>query len=165
MRRKNLKERSAEMTLIFFAVVTFFIMMFIFSNSLETSEISASKSEQISEKIQEVVDSHKTISIYTFHRTIRKFAHLAEFSLLGIGIGGIFLSVYLRKGKKYISLPILIGLSIGIFDEFLQSFTTRKSLISDVLIDFGGVLIGFLIIILTYIVINKIINKRQNKNN
>lgn len=163
MCRKNLKKHFADFMLIFFIAATAFIMLFIFSNSLEASEISASKSGAISEKIQEVVDSNKTISIITFHRAIRKVAHLAEFSLLGLGIGGIFLSVYLQKGKKYISLPILIGLSVGIIDEFLQSFTTRKSLISDVMIDFVGVLIGFLIFFTLAFFINKIRIKVNNK--
>ncbi|MBE7039480.1 MAG: VanZ family protein [Ruminococcaceae bacterium] len=161
MYSKSKKERTKKIIIILLIVFVVCIVAFIFSNSLKGSRDTVSQSKIVASKIQKVVDSDKKISRDIFHGVIRKIAHIAEFSLLGIGLGSTFYAAYLFWGKKYISLPILLGLSVAVCDEFIQSFGSRKSLVSDVLIDFGGILFGFLIILSMSFLINKIRKKRQ----
>ncbi|MFZ2539767.1 MAG: VanZ family protein, partial [Oscillospiraceae bacterium] len=77
---------------------------------------------------------------------IRKAAHLSEFLLLGLFVSLTF--YYMKKRFQYNTMTILfIGLSAGVFDEFLQSFVVgRSSEVRDILIDFAGIVIGFLIV-------------------
>ncbi|MBE7027532.1 MAG: VanZ family protein [Ruminococcaceae bacterium] len=161
MYSKSEKERVKKNIIIILIVFVVCIVAFIFSNSLKGSHDTVSQSKLVASKIQKVVDSDKKISRDIFHGVIRKIAHIAEFSLLGIGLGAIFYFVYLFWGKKYISLPMLLGLSVAVSDEFIQSFGSRKSMVSDVLIDFGGTIFGFLMVLSISFLINKIRKKRQ----
>lgn len=160
MFRRNEKKSINRLMIAFFIVLSALVVAFIFSNSLKGAKATVSQSKSISDVLYNAVGGSISIKKELFHSIIRKVAHMTEFALLGMFIGGIFIFIYLKNGKKYISLPILIGLLVGVCDEYIQSFFTRKSLVSDVLIDFGGVLIGLVITVLATVIINKIRKKR-----
>ena len=163
MRFGKIKIDRKTLQIAFFVILSILAVIFIFSNSLQPGQKSAAQSRVVAKGIQKIVNSDAVGLTKKFHALIRKVAHIAEFAILGVGIGGLFFSIRMLNGKKYVSLPLLLGLTVGICDEFIQYFGSRKSLVSDVLIDFGGVLLGMLAISFVMILINKIKNKRKNK--
>lgn len=76
--------------------------------------------------------------------TIRKLAHFTEFSILGLLLWKTMDSFKLEAvaASGYI---LLLGLLVAVVDEYIQSFSPgRSSQVSDVLLDFSGVLCTWL---------------------
>lgn len=148
---------------IVFSIIIIFIimtMLFIFQNSLTSGEASAETSGFISEKIQKILDPQKKIDPYDFHVFIRKTAHFAEFSLLGAELMILTLLMEPFYYFKLIFMPLFISLLTGTADEYLQSFMTRTSSVTDVLIDFSGSVFGIAMIIFAFETF-KFIRKRK----
>lgn len=161
MRVGKIKIERKTLQIAFFVIISILAVVFIFSNSMQPAQKSAAQSRVVAKGIQTILDSDAVGITKKFHALIRKIAHIVEFAILGVGIGGLFYSIRLYNNKTYVSLPLLLGLSVGICDEFIQCFGSRKSLVSDVLIDFGGVLLGMFAISIIMVFIKKI--KRKNK--
>lgn len=142
-------------------MISLLIVGFIFSNSLENPDESNDKSGDVAEKIQPIVDPHGRIEKQDFHKYIRKAAHITEFAMLGVSLGITFVFVYLRTSKKFISLPLLLCLSVGVADEYIQSFTERTSKIYDVLFDISGAAGGLLLVALIAVIVFK--HKKQKE--
>ena len=80
---------------------------------------------------------------------VRKLAHFTEFCLLGAEL--IMLTCLLRKLRVRNVLNCLFaGLSAAVIDETIQIFSARGSQAIDVLLDFGGVVAGVLLVFLIY---------------
>ena len=157
------KDKKLNIRIAFFVLLSVLIVMYIFSNSLQSARASSVKSSNVAKVIKSIVDPKDKIDKDVFHKAIRKVAHATEFMALGISLGGIFYNIYLKNREKYISMPVLLGMSAGLCDEFIQSFQKKRSAeVGDVLIDFSGVIIGFLIVILVVFLINIIKNKGEN---
>jgi len=81
---------------------------------------------------------------------IRKLAHFTEFLILGVLVTLLYNEF---KLNKYLLIAFTHGLMVAIIDETIQLFVPgRAGLVSDVLIDLSGVIIGILI---SYLIINK----------
>ncbi|MBU3181006.1 VanZ family protein [Clostridium psychrophilum] len=92
---------------------------------------------------------------------IRKNAHAFEYALLAVLVSNVLFSLGL-KGKNALTTIMFICLLFAVTDEFHQMFVPgRTSLVSDVIIDFSGSLVG---IVLFYIAYYKIYVKRLIKN-
>ena len=122
------------------------LLVFIFGNSLLKSEISHSSSETITQMLTASQGERALLLEYLF----RKLAHIIEFASLGALI--MFLKIFYARTGKFVSvwLCCFSVLAVGVLDEFLQSFSNRSSSVSDVLLDFGGGLLG-----ITFAVIGK----------
>lgn len=73
---------------------------------------------------------------------LRKNAHAFEYIVLAILVCNAFF-IYKYKGKGAVVYVLFICLFYAVTDEFHQLFVTgRTSLVSDVLIDFMGALLG-----------------------
>ena len=91
---------------------------------------------------------------------IRKNAHAFEYCLLAVIVSNLLFIVGL-KGKNALTTIMFICLLFAVGDEFHQLFVPgRTSLVSDVLIDFAGSLVG---IGLFYFVYYKIYKRNTNK--
>ncbi len=141
--------------IIFFIVISLCITGYIFYNSFQKPQTSNKKSDAISKKIQSIVDPENKISAANFKKYTRKAAHVIEFGALGLSLGAIFLCLYKKNKRIFISLPLFLSLSIAVTDEFIQSFNKRSSLLKDVLIDFAGALGGLVIILLLAMLFRK----------
>ena len=134
-------------------VILIGLVGFIFSNSFKVKEESTEQSTRILniiiEKIAPLADAQQKGKI---HNIIRKCAHAAEYLALGIVLAMIARQFEKSYNRKYICFPLLIGLSIGVVDEFIQSFNDRSSEVRDVLIDFGGVVVGVAIVMLIFVI-------------
>ena len=81
---------------------------------------------------------------------IRKNAHAFEYCMLAVFVAN-FLFLFGMKGKNALIYIMFICLFYAVTDEFHQSFVLgRGSLVSDVLIDFMGSLMGLGIFYLAY---------------
>ncbi|MFT8341207.1 MAG: VanZ family protein [Clostridium beijerinckii] len=86
---------------------------------------------------------------------VRKNAHAFMYMVLAILVCGALFS-YNKSGKGMIIYILFICLFYAVTDEFHQSFIPgRTSLVSDVLVDFMGALIGLAFFYLSYYKIYK----------
>lgn len=157
------RNTKLNICIILFAVISLIVVGFIFSNSIEKPDQSNGKSSDIAEKILAIIDPHGKIDKQEFHIFVRKAAHITEFAMLGVSVGITFLFVFFRTNRKFISLPLLICLSVGTIDEYIQSFTGRTSKIYDVFFDIFGAAIGLLLVALATIIFIKPIANRKRK--
>ena len=92
----------------------------------------------------------KQAKLYELDHIIRKNAHGFLYMVLALLVSGA-LFTYNKKGKDAIIYILFICLFYSVSDEFHQSFIPgRTSLVSDILVDFSGALIGLLIFYLFY---------------
>jgi VanZ family protein len=93
---------------------------------------------------------------------IRKNAHAFMYMILAFLVSNV-LFVFNKRGKDTIIYILFICLFYAVTDEFHQSFVLgRTSLVSDVLVDFGGTLIGLTFFYLAYYKIYKRYKKYGN---
>ncbi len=153
--------RIAAWVLLFALVFT---VLFIFSNSLKTGEQSAEQSDAVGEWMEENLDVEKD-PVYTVYHNRGSFAHLFEFTLLGLEMVALLLVVRARRPFTYLTG---LGLCVGVagIDELLQLASEGRT--AD-LLDFGvdtlGVLLGVALVALPYIIIAYFAKRKQEKGN
>ena len=130
------------LNLVIFAVLTVAILSFIFGMSLQSREESGNTSSGIVAAIKPILDPNNRIPEETFHHAVRKTAHFTEFAALGICLLGLTRSIGKLKGERYFVLPVFCVLLSAVTDEFIQYFSGRGSMVTDVVLDFCGGLSG-----------------------
>lgn len=133
---------------------------FIFSNSLTPGEESNAASRSLSGLILKLIDPGGKIDRDFFHKIIRKTAHFCEFALLGAELGALAAAIKGRITGAIIFMPLFFTLSTAVADEFLQTFMTRTSSVTDVLIDFAGGAAGIAFIAVLHGIV-RLINKHK----
>ena len=94
---------------------------------------------------------------------IRKNAHAFMYMILAFLVSNV-LFAFNKRGKDAIVYILFICLFYAVTDEFHQSFVPgRTSLVSDVLVDFGGALIGLTFFYLAYYKIYKRYSIKKKK--
>ena len=141
--------------LILFAVLSLLTVAFIWGNSLKSVSESSAQSSVIADKVQSVVDPQQKVEPDTFYNLIRKLAHVIEFFALGLFVCGFTVCLGHELKKRLISMPMLIVLLIAVVDEWIQSYTERGSLVTDVVIDFAGALAGLVTAAALYWIVRK----------
>lgn len=127
-------------------MLTILWVCFIFGNSSEVAEVSSQKSGAIAGWFSGIITE----------RTIRKMAHLFEYGVLGILLSAD-VTAFLHINKKGIFTALSIGLIIAVVDEMIQlTADGRSAQISDVCIDFVGVVLGTTTILVIINFLNKI---------
>lgn len=132
-------------TVVFF-ILTLIATGFIFYNSMQNPVESEERSLAIVEQVKPLLDAEGRMTQKAFNDMIRALAHLAEFSVLGFSLGGLFVSLQGRAKEKLIRNVLLVATGVATADEILQYFTGRYTDIKDVMLDVLGALIGVLII-------------------
>lgn len=121
-------------------IIMVLIFMFSAQNASQSSSLSSGLTQQV---YQRVVSNfpHFPISLSTFHVVIRKLAHFSIYFSLGF-------TIYFAMVNHHVaSIPwsLLICVLYACSDEFHQLFVEgRAGLLSDVLIDSSGALLGIL---------------------
>ena len=128
---------------ILFTLGLIWTVFFIFSNSLQIAAESSARSQEV---MAWVNDKLAVLSLGPLsEQVIRKLAHFAEYCLLGF-FAMLCLRVYTRHFVRHISWPLFFCLFIANLDETLQIFVAgRSSRLTDVWIDFSGVLTGLFV--------------------
>ena len=134
--------------LIVFAVLSLVIIAFIWGNSMQSLETSGEKSKVLTEVVKPKVDPENKMESYVVENFLRKCAHLLEFMALGICVGGFTVNLGRLRKERYLSMPLLIVLVVAVNDEFIQSFTGRGTAVTDVVLDFGGAVLGLVLVAL-----------------
>lgn len=162
---KSLTKSSIILTIYRLALtcICFVCLSFIFSNSAQVGQVSSSRSEKVTQVINEALEKSGSEVHLTQHQ-VRKTAHFFEYSLLGF----IFMLTAHAYGFKKKSLPLALsaGFIIGAADEYLQSLVPgRNSSLTDVLIDFSGFLSGALGALILIYVFTFLYNKYKTEPN
>lgn len=132
-----------------FLVLTVFVTLFIFSQSLMSRAASSGESAQVMGKVQRLLLwLNWNVDSYKLHVFVRKAAHFVEFSALGICAGGYAVNLGRINGRKYIAMPAWLTLMIAVCDEFIQVFSGRAGMVEDVVLDYCGALFGLMIVAL-----------------
>lgn len=139
--------------IIIYALLVVCAVGYIFSNSIQPSQISNGRSGTIVEFISKLLNNK--IPKETLNIIIRKLAHGTEFAILGIFLGLLTYEISKLRKQAMISFPLLFSLCIAVTDEFIQSFNDRTESVKDVIIDFSGAICGLLIISLVLLLIKK----------
>lgn len=129
--------------------------------SFSTTPAGESKAESqavvdVVEKVTDVIrnkdkqDSESWITGKTFHKIVRKTAHVINFFILAFLHGLLFFSNSYNK-KYTVLLTFLMGLCGAVIDEITQLFVQGRSCsISDVFVDFSGTILGCTLVIFMY---------------
>lgn len=137
-------------------------VIFIFSNSMLSGEDSNQKSGVIVELIRPIIDPDGNMATYEIQYIVRKTAHFMEFFVLGASLTVISFIVSNKIFSPWIFMPMFFTLAGAVADEYVQSFTGRTSLVSDIVIDFSGGMCG---IIVTTIIFSIICIAKKHKRN
>lgn len=157
----NLNNKNKlNICIIVFTVLSLLITSYIFYNSCQKADDSHKRSDKVVEKVQPIIDPDGKIDEKDFKEYTRKTAHAIEFAALGISTCIVFLCVYGKTGRLFVSLPLFLSMSVAVTDEFIQSFSDRTSCLKDVLIDFSGACGGFLLVVIATVIYN-LIRKRK----
>jgi len=162
---KNNKRKLLASILIIAIIAT---LIFVFSNSLKSSEQSSDQSSQLAEAIKPVVDPKDNIPFNIFEHHLRKLAHFSEFCLLGFLL--FLLLAVLAKDNGKVTLPkytaaLLFLLFTALVDETVQIISQRGSAVLDVWIDFSGAIAGTFIAFLLTLAISFLSKRKTNRKN
>ena len=146
----ELEKRTSPWVLagrVLFTAALISCIWFIFSNSLQIAEVSEGSSGRVLGLMQGVLRRlglPGAADRLTMH-IVRKLAHFSEYMLEGFLLM-LCLRVYTRHFFKHVSWPILGGLLTALTDETIQLFVPgRSGQVTDVWIDFSGVLTGLVV--------------------
>ncbi len=131
--------------------------LFIFSNSLQTGEESSAASGWVMQLLTPVLAVLEGIfGPADWMLIIRKGAHMTEFAVLAVLVSLFVRFLYQDTGKRILGWGMFYALATAVCDEFIQLFSPgRAGMVSDVLIDFSGALLGFGITRLILLIIDK----------
>lgn len=143
-----------------YTLSTIGILVFIFTNSLQSGENSSLRSIVITRWINEFLGNTGIHYRLTEH-IVRKLAHFTEFMILGLFLT-LTLRVYTPYIFRHLSWPLFAGLLTAVIDETLQMFGRgRGPSLRDVWIDFSGFIIGLCIALFLMRVIRR--KKKRTK--
>ncbi len=135
------KTRKITLLLSFFAV-----LIFIYGNSMLIGDKSANESIHFFKYLMEWLSF---LPFFT-HNFVRKLAHFIEYALLGFHLA-LFPYCFLRAQKREYLLCLSIGAFVALTDEGLQALVPgRNASFIDVLLDFLGVIFGFLLVFVVF---------------
>lgn len=127
----------------------------IFSFSMQIADVSNNQSGFIVNLVLTIFVPlfGNIFSVDTLTHIVRKTAHFAEYSLLGI-LGANANRAW--KDSKYSNLFYIYGILNAILDETIQYFTPGRSCqISDMILDSCGYLFGYIFLLLCIYMIKK----------
>lgn len=119
-------------------------VVFIFSNSAQVAEVSSSRSGPATNLLNRILGQLGVTAEISEH-LVRKLGHICEYALLGLWLVPT-LRVYTSRVPPFLGWALLFGLLTAVGDELFQlTVPGRSGQVSDVAIDFGGVLLGTLL--------------------
>ena len=147
---------------ILFTLFLFATIGMIFYQSSRIGEVSSGLSLRVTDKLNALL-GNTGLGVQVSHYTVRKLAHLGEYILLGFW-SMLTLRVYTGRVLAFISWPLLFGLGLAVADEFLQQFVPgRTSAVTDVAIDFAGVMLGIFFALFIILLVSAIVRSFRGK--
>lgn len=164
----NETERTSPWLIAFRVIFTVAVVLcigYIFGNSLEVAAESSARSQAVMNHLNAIL-SRIGLGPVSEH-TVRKLAHFAEYCLEGLLLT-LCLRVYTRRFVRHISWPLLGGLLTAVTDETIQRYVAgRSSQVTDVWIDFAGVVAGMLVSLVLLLIVRAVTSfysiKKENR--
>ena len=137
-------------------VLTFSVVAFAFIHSSMPSELSADESEGVMDIMQYILNLFGFKGQLTDH-FVRKLAHFTEYTAIGVLLLSCAYSFDRIRPYKYYSQILFFGLATAVCDETIQlNVPGRAGMVTDVLLDFSGVITGALFMLLVYTIYKRI---------
>ena len=153
--------KTRKTWIVLLSLLILFTIGFIWGNSMKTRSESQSLSLGVLQFIRPLLDAIFSPENVTDH-LVRKLAHFTEFAVLGAEL--MLLSVLLgRRNLSSILNCMFAGLIVAVTDETIQLFSSRGSQVIDVVLDFSGVVIGVLALLLLRAVLVGFRNTKKAK--
>ncbi len=155
---------TQKRTIIILTVLVILCTILIFSFSLKSREESAQDSNFVVSIIKPIIEKVFGKAPENLGLIIRKLAHMTEFCILSVLTALLAVKIYKYKSKALFGYAMFYVLAVAVSDEFIQYFSGRGSSVVDVVIDFSGATIGFLIVYSIYYFIPAILkNLKESK--
>ncbi|WP_097006871.1 VanZ family protein [Lacrimispora amygdalina] len=130
-------------------------ILFIYSNSLKTADLSSADSGHVLELVKNLFTSAGMENRWLTEHIIRKAGHFTEYTLLGMILYQC-VKLYDFDMEKRLFIHEAAGFLIPFIDETIQLFVSgRSGQISDVWLDFSGVAAGTMIAALLFFIYAK----------
>ena len=130
-------------------------ILFIYSNSLKTADLSSADSGHVLELFKNLFTSAGMENRWLTEHIIRKAGHFTEYTLLGMILYQC-VKLYDFDMEKRLFIHGAAGFLIPFIDETIQLFVSgRSGQISDVWLDFSGVAAGTMIAALLFFIYAK----------
>ena len=152
-----MKENSTSLRFrIIVFVLTFSVIAFAFIHSSMPSEVSGDESESVMNVLQSILNFFGFKGELTDH-LVRKLAHFTEYKAMGMLFVSCAYSFDRIRPYKYYSQILLSGLATAVCDETIQlNVPGRAGMVTDVLLDFSGVITGALIMLIVFRIYRRI---------
>lgn len=127
-----------------------------FIHSSMPADLSSEESESVMGVLQYILNFLGFSAELTDH-IVRKTAHFAEYTAIGMLLVSCAYSFSRTKPYRYYSQILFAGLATAVIDETIQlNVAGRSGQITDVLLDFSGVITGAVFMLLVYMIYRKI---------
>lgn len=137
---------------ILFIILTAALILFAFVNSSMPADVSDEQSVGVMNTFQNILNFLGFSAELTNH-IVRKAAHFSEYTAIGGLLMTCAFTFNKEKPYKYSINIMFAGLLTAVCDEAIQlNASGRSGQITDVLLDFSGILFGSLIMLLVFTV-------------
>ena len=137
-------------------ILTAGMIAFAFIHSSMPADLSSEESESVMGVLQYILNFLGFSAELTDH-IVRKTAHFAEYTAIGMLLVSCAYSFSRTKPYRYYSQILFAGLATAVIDETIQlNVAGRSGQITDVLLDFSGVITGAVFMLLVYMIYRKI---------
>lgn len=137
-------------------ILTAGMIAFAFIHSSMSADLSGEESESVMDFLQYILNFLGVGAELTDH-IVRKAAHFAEYTAIGMLLVSCAYSFSRTKPYRYYSQILLTGLATAVIDETIQlNVAGRSGQITDVLLDFSGVITGAVVMLIFYMIYRKI---------
>lgn len=137
-------------------ILTAGMIAFAFIHSSMPADLSSEESESVMGVLQYILNFLGFSAELTDH-IVRKAAHFAEYTAIGMLLVSCAYSFSRTKPYRYYSQILFAGLATAVIDETIQlNVAGRSGQITDVLLDFSGVITGAVFMLLVYMIYRKI---------
>lgn len=160
MGNKTMDKKKRRFAITTVGVLTALNIIFIWVNSMLSTEDSAAKSSFFATLLSHIF---KSTEFVTLDLLVRKLAHFAEFACLGAFSILLLFFIFdadLRRTWSMTAAPILGCLFVASTDEMIQVFSGRGNSVYDVLLDFSGSVFA-IIIFYTVALLHTSISRRR----
>ena len=150
-------DRKTKVKHIVFISVIVASILFIWSRSLTFADDSTAQSNWVKQLLVDFFNLFNfDITPTFFFKNLRKFAHFAEFFVLGCELA-LYRYAMFKNNKKTLCAIVATGVAVAIADECIQLIPAleRDGKLTDVLIDTCGVLCAVLVVYLATRLISK----------
>ena len=137
-------------------ILTAGMIAFAFIHSSMPADLSGEESKGVMVILQNILDFFGFSTELTDH-IVLKAAHFAEYTAIGMLLVSCAYSFSRTKPYRYYSQILFAGLATAVIDETIQlNVAGRSGQITDVLLDFSGVITGAVFMLLFYMIYRKI---------